>query len=136
MVSEHYSVTSFLEAEGEILILLRSEHVGTYPGRWAGISGLIENNKTADEQAMIEIQEETGLLIEDITLIRKGAPLVFDDANLNLKKIIYPYLFHIENRNKIAIDWEHKQFKWIKPEDIDNYDTVPKLRETLEQVLK
>ena len=49
--------------------------------------------------------------------------------------MIYPYLFHIEARNKVKIGWEHKQFKWIKPEDIDKYDTMPKLKETLAQVL-
>jgi ADP-ribose pyrophosphatase YjhB (NUDIX family) len=135
MLSESYAVTSFLESENEILLLLRSECVSTYMGKWAGISGRLDKDKIADEQAIVEIEEETGLSGNDIKLIKKGAPLIFDDENLNLRKTIYPYLFHIENRTKIRIDWEHKQLKWIKPEDIDKYDTMPKLKETLALVL-
>jgi 8-oxo-dGTP diphosphatase len=136
MYAEVTAVTSFLESENQILILLRSERVSTYPGKWAGISGSLDNDKTVDEQAIIEIEEETGLSRKDIQLIKKGEPLRFNDENLKLRKVIYPYLFHIEARNKIKIDWEHQQLKWIKPEDIDNYDTMPKLKETLAQVLE
>jgi 8-oxo-dGTP pyrophosphatase MutT (NUDIX family) len=115
--------------------LLRSEQVRTYPGKWAGISGSLENNHTADEQAIIEIEEETGLSRKDISLIKKGEPFIFHDAALHVKKIIYPYLFHIEDRTMVKMDWEHKQLQWIHPEDIDNYDTMPRLKETLAQVL-
>jgi len=41
----------------------------------------------------------------------------------------------VKDRCKIRIDWEHTQFKWIKPHEIDNYTTMPKLKETLAQVL-
>ena len=135
MHPEIHAVTSFLESENEILILLRSERVSTYAGKWAGISGALDNDNTADEQAIVEIEEETGLSREDIKLIKKGEPLIFDDMNLKVRKVIYPYLFHIEARDKIKIDWEHKQLKWIKPEDIDKYDTMPRLKETLALVL-
>lgn len=63
-------VTCFLESDGQILILRRSQQVGGYRGRWAGVSGYIET--TADEQAMVEIEEETSLDREDLKLI-KGA---------------------------------------------------------------
>ena len=135
MPPEIHAVTSFLESENEILILLRSERVSTYPGKWAGISGSLDSGKTSDEQAIVEIEEETGLSREYIKLIKKGKPLLIDDDILNIRKVIYPYLFHIEARNKIKINWEHKKLKWIKPEDIDKYETMPKLKETLAQVL-
>ncbi|MFC2047242.1 NUDIX domain-containing protein [Chloroflexota bacterium] len=135
MLRERYTVTSFLESENEVLILLRSEHVSTYPGRWAGISGSIEGENSADEQVLVEIEQETGLHIADIQLVKKGEPLVIDDIKLGLRKIVYPYLFHVRDRSKISIDWEHKEIRWIKQEDIDNYETMPKLRETLAKVL-
>ena len=134
MLPEKEAVTSFLESNREILILLRSERVSTYRGRWAGVSGSIDKDKTADEQALVEIEEETGLSKEDIELTRKGEPLLIDDAKLGFRKIIHHYLFHIRDRDKIKIDWEHKEARWIKPEDIENYQTVPKLKETLARV--
>ncbi len=135
MLREIHAITSFLESANEILILLRSEHVSTYQGTWAGVSGHVDDDKTADEQALVEIEEETSLSREDVELIRKGEPLVFDDEKLGVRKIVHPYLFHVKDRSKINIDWEHKEIRWIKPGDIDNYETMPKLKETLARVL-
>ena len=73
-------VTCFLESEGEILILRRSERVGSYQGRWAGVSGYIET--TADEQAITEIAEETGLAEADVELVTMSEPLIIEDEAL------------------------------------------------------
>jgi len=127
-------VSCFLESDGEILILRRSGQVGTYQGRWAGVSGYIET--TADEQALTEIEEETSLSKDDLELIRKGKPLTVKDDKLRVKWVVHPYLFHIKDRDKIKIDWEHKEARWIQPRDIDNFETVPKLKETLARVYK
>ena len=127
-------VTCFLESEGEILILRRSGQVGSYQGRWAGVSGYIET--TADEQALVEIEEETSLSGEDLKLIRKGKPLTVEDDKLGVKWVVHSYLFHIKDRSRIKIDWEHKETRWIAPKDIDNFETVPMLKETLERVYK
>jgi len=132
MLPEKRVVTCFLESDGEILILRRSRQVGSYQGRWAGVSGYIET--TADEQALVEIEEEAGLSQEDLKLIDKGEPLSIEDERIGIKWVVHPYLFHIENRDKIKIDWEHKETKWIKPGEIANYQTVPKLKETLARV--
>ena len=132
MLPEKRVVTCFLESDGEILILRRSEQVGSYQGKWAGVSGYIET--TADEQALVEIEEEAGLSQEDLKLIKRGEPLLIEDEKLGVKWVVHPYLFHIKDRGKIKIDWEHKEARWIKPEAIGNYQTVPKLEETLARV--
>ena len=133
MLQEKRVVTCFLESGNEILILRRSQQVGSYQGRWAGVSGYIET--TADEQALTEIEEETSLPREEVELIRRGKPLAVADKRLGVRWIVHPYLFHIKDRNKIKIDWEHKEARWITPKDITHYQTVPKLKETLAQVL-
>jgi len=133
MLQEKRVVTCFLESENEILILRRSQRVGSYQGRWAGVSGYIET--TADEQALTEIEEETSLSREDIELVRKGKPLTIADEKLGVKWIVHPYLFHIKDRDKIKIDWEHKETKWIAPQDIGKFEIVPRLEETLARVL-
>jgi len=135
VLRERHAVTIFLESENEILILLRSEYVSTYKGRWAGISGSIDDGRTADEQALVEIEEETSVSRGQVKLIRKGKPLLIADEALHLTKVVHPYLFHINDRSQIKTDWEHKKIRWIKPRDIDNYETMPKLKETLAKVL-
>jgi 8-oxo-dGTP pyrophosphatase MutT (NUDIX family) len=129
-IPEKHVVTCFLECDARILILRRSEMVGSFQGRWAGVSGYVE--KTADEQTLIEIEEETGLRREDLELVRKGDPLEAEDEGI--KWVVHPYLFRIKERNKVKIDWEHNKIRWIKPGDIDNYETVPMLKETLARV--
>jgi len=132
-LQEKRVVTCFLESENEILILRRSQQVGSYQGRWAGVSGYID--KSADEQVLVEIEEETSLCQQDVKLIRKGKPLTVEDRQLGIKWVVHPYLFNIKDRGKIKIDWEHKEAKWIKPEEIGNYETLPLLKETLARVL-
>ena len=134
MLPEKRVVTCFLKSENKILLLRRSQQVGTYQGRWAGVSGYIET--TADEQALVEIKEETGLSGEDLKLIKRGKPLPIKDKELGIKWVVHPYLFRIKDRGKIKTDWEHKETRWIQPKDIDNYQTVPMLKETLAQVYK
>ena len=131
-LQERQVVTCFLESGGEILLLHRSEQVGSYPGRWAGVSGYVE--KTPDEQALVEIAEETGLNEKDIKMVRKGKPLPVEDEKLGIRWVVHPFLFHIEDRSKVKIDWEHKETRWIDPRDIDNYQTVPMLKGTLARV--
>ena len=133
-LQEKKVVSCFLESDGEILILRRSGQVGSYQGRWAGVSGYIET--TADEQALTEIEEETSLSGEDLKLIKKGRPLEVKDDKLGVKWVVHPYLFHIKDRDKIKIDWEHKEVRWIQPKDIDNFETVPNLKETLARVYR
>jgi len=135
MLQEKQVVTCFLESENEILILRRSEQVGSYRGRWAGVSGYIEPETTADEQALTEIEEETSLGGEDLKLIKRGKPLPIKDDKLSIKWVVHPYLFRIKDRGKIKIDWEHKETRWIDPTDIGNYQTVPMLKETLDRVI-
>jgi 8-oxo-dGTP diphosphatase len=132
MLQEKRVVTCFLESKGEILILRRSQAVGSYRGKWAGVSGYIES--TPDEQALTEIEEETSLKRDDVELVKKGEPLAVEDEGLGTRWLIHPYRFRIKDRDKLRIDWEHKEARWIKPEDIDNYPTVPKLKEALARV--
>lgn len=127
---EKHVVACFLECNGRILILRRSQAVGSFKGRWAGISGYVET--TADEQILVEIEEETSLCPEDVELVAKGSLLVAVDEGF--RWVIHPYLFHTKETDKVRINWEHSEKKWIRPENIDSYQTVPKLKETLLQV--
>src|SRR5262249_21058093 len=43
------------QQETRMLLLRRSQRVGSYRGRWAGVSGFVEPNVSPDEQAYTEI---------------------------------------------------------------------------------
>jgi len=127
-------VTCFLEHSGKIPLFRRSQRVGTYRGKWAGISGYIEAGNTPFEQALEEIREEARLDKRDIELVKEGQPLEVIDEQLGRKWLVHPYRFRVLHPEKIKVDWEHIELKWIDPLDIGKYDTVPKLVETWERV--
>lgn len=133
-MEERHVVTCFLEHEGKIPLFRRSQKVGTYRGKWAGVSGYIEEGNTPLEQAFIEIGEETGLSEGDVELIKEGVPLEIIDEEMGRKWVVHPFRFKVKTPHKIVIDWEHTELKWIDPEDIVEYETVPNLVETWERV--
>jgi len=123
--------------DGELLILKRSEKVRTYKGLWGGIAGYVEENEEPYETAIKEIREEVGIKKEDITLIKTLDPIVFTDFYEGKKYDwkIFPFLFKIEKKEKINIDWEHLEYRWIPPSEIVKYDTVPHLKEVVSELL-
>ncbi|MHA1376995.1 MAG: NUDIX domain-containing protein [Candidatus Helarchaeota archaeon] len=128
-------VTNFIRYQNKILILKRSSKVGTYQGKWAGVSGYIEKrDKNPIDRAKTEIFEETGLKEKDIKLVREGISLEISDKEKNILWIVHPFLWEAST-NQIKIDWEHKTHKWIKPEELKKYETVPRLIDTLKRVL-
>ena len=128
-------VTVFLTNRSKILVLKRSRKVGTYKGHWAGVSGYLESND-ASAQALTEMAEEVGLNEEDVTLLKAGKPLEIVDRTLGRAWRVHPFLFAVHEIDKIRLDWENKEMRWILPEEIVQFQTVPELKKTLERVIK
>jgi 8-oxo-dGTP diphosphatase len=126
-------VTAFLEFDGQILILRRSNSVKTMKEKWGAVSGYLENNDPLT-QAIVEINEETGLDRSQILLVRSGDVLLaIDHENSNTVYNVYPYLFRSKSRN-VRLSREHDRFEWISMHELWRYDTVPKLKEAYERV--
>jgi len=121
--------------ETRLLLARRSQRVGSYNARWAGISGFIEAGVPPDEQAFTEIREETGLQREQVRMLRRGAVIEHIDASLGRHWLIHPYLFETLAPDAIQIDWEATEMRWIAPSDLADYQTVPKLAEAYESAL-
>lgn len=134
LLEEKHVVTCFLEHKKMILLLRRSGKVGTYKRAWAGVSGYVETDPL--DQAYTEISEETNLFKSNVKLITKGKSIEIVDKILNRKWIVHPFLFHVTDPDRLKIDWEHTEFKWIKPGDMHKYKTVPDLDRTLASVLR
>jgi PncC family amidohydrolase len=133
-LEEKHVVTCFLEQSKLILILKRSNRVGTYQRAWAAVSGYIETDPL--DQAYSEIREETGLFKNNIRLVSQGKTIEVVDQDLNRKWIVHPFLFHVLDPHKIMIDWEHTEIKWIKPAELSRYSTVPGLSRALDSAMR
>ena len=128
-------ITCFLKNEDKILILKRSERVKSMKGLWAGISGIIEKNELPLERAKIEIFEELGINDNEIKLIKESQEMrIMSPQYENHEWEVYPFLFSVENP-KIKLNWENSDYKWIKADEITDYDTVPSLEKVLFNLL-
>jgi 8-oxo-dGTP pyrophosphatase MutT (NUDIX family) len=123
--------------KGKLLILKRSNKVSTYKGQWGGVAGYVEENENPYDTAIKEIREEVGIKEENVTLIKKLNPIEISDFYNEIKYEwkIFVFLFKIEKKGKINIDWEHSTYRWILPLKIKNYDTVPYFKEVVSKLL-
>jgi 8-oxo-dGTP diphosphatase len=127
-------ITVFLEHDKRILILKRSQKVKTMKTKWGGISGYIEHEEPV-KRALQEIAEETGLKNRNVTLLRIGRPLeAVESDKPGITWFVHPFLFS-SNTDQIRLDWEHDEYRWINPKEIENYETVPRLEDALDSVL-
>lgn len=123
-VREIRVVTSLIErGDGKLLLLRRSDQVGSFRGRWAGVSGFLED-PTEEAQARREILEETQIPSVDLDLVARGRTVYARDEDR-----IYaaaPFRFHTRSTD-VRLDWEHTEYRWIDPEELGRFPTVPKL---------
>lgn len=128
-------VTVFLSYHGRVLLLRRSDRVGSYRGRWAGISGYVEQHEDPLNRALKEISEEVNLTRDEVSLAKMGQPLPALDENLHTLWVVHPFLF-LTSHPRINLNWEHDAYRWTSTKDLHSFETVPKLEEALDRLLE
>lgn len=128
-------LTRFDGPEPRILIVQRSQRVGSYQGHWGGISGFIEPGVSPDAQAYTEIREETGLQADQVSMLRRGEVVSQPDAALAREFLVHPFMFEVYKPDEIHTDWEAAQMRWILPSEMKDYNTVPKLWEAYQSAM-
>jgi hypothetical protein len=126
-LQEKRVVTCVMRRQGKILLLKRSQKVGTNKGKWAAVSGFIERGESPEETALKEVKEETG--ITTARLVARGEALRIRDGIYLWS--IYPFLFEAGDE-EVVLDWEHTECKWVGVDELAGYDTVPGFRKVLE----
>jgi translation initiation factor 2B subunit (eIF-2B alpha/beta/delta family)/8-oxo-dGTP pyrophosphatase MutT (NUDIX family) len=125
-------VTAFLRNEGEVLLLRRSDEVGSYRGRWGAVAGHAEGDP--DAAVREEIREETGIDPDTRTTHRRrGDPFAVVDADLETRWVVHPYLFDCDTRT-VEPNEETTEFEWVAPPAILRRETVPDLWTSYDRV--
>jgi ADP-ribose pyrophosphatase YjhB (NUDIX family) len=121
-------IACFLRHEGKISVLKRSQAVGSSPGRWHCVTGFLEPGIAPLDQVMTEILEETGLDAASVTLIGAPDPLRVERPSQGWVWVIHPFLFDAASP-ELRLDWEHDEYRWIEPAELEVVDCVPWIRD-------
>ncbi|HOK28773.1 MAG TPA: DUF126 domain-containing protein [Methanomassiliicoccaceae archaeon] len=130
-VKEVHVVSCFLQCDEKVLMLKRSDKVGTFKGHWAAVSGYVEEDETPRQTALKEVREELNMLEPE--LVRSGQPMRVRDGDVIW--VVHPFLFQTKERS-ITIDWEHTEFRWVSPSEMAGLNTVPGLEAVYRSLVK
>jgi len=136
-MTETSVVTIFLRNGGDVLLLRRSEAVGSYPEKWGGVAGHVADDAGRDRSpeaaARAEIEEETGIGDADVSLVRTGEPFPVDDSDRGDRWVVHPFLFDCESR-AVETNVETSEYEWAVPSAILLRETVPALWSSYDRV--
>ena len=123
-------VTAFLRNRGRILVVRRSERVGSFRGKWSGVSGYLEGDEDPKARAAQEIREETRM--RGARFRAAGRAMTSRDGATAY--VVHPFLFDAPTRT-VRLDWENVESRWVRPEELDGFDTVPRLMDVMSSAL-
>lgn len=95
------------------VLLLRRNH--TLVGEWCQIAGGIENNETAWQAAVREVQEETGLNCRE--LYSGDICEQFYEADRNAISMLPVFVGFVDADDPVTINDEHSDFRWVTFEE-------------------
>ncbi len=107
-----------------ILLVQRNKDMHLYPGYWNGISGFLDDSKSLAEKVCEELQEEIGLDKKEVISIKLGQVFDQDAPKYGKTWIVHPVLVKVST-DKIKLDWEAQNYKWVKVKDIRKIDVLP-----------
>lgn len=122
-------VAAVLVNRSRIGLFKRSRAVTGDRGRWHCITGYLPAGTDPLKQARTEVFEEAGLGGDDVSFIHRGTRLVLPCPHGTVWHIV-PFLF-LTARNGLELNWEHDDYQWVRPTDVDGLETVSWLRDVL-----
>jgi len=144
----HYQppvINAFVQHQGKILILKRSKQVGSHREMWDCVGGYLMSNLMANgelkikedpkKRAIKEIGEELGIKSQQLKLLKQIKPFAIYDREEDKTWFTHLFLFKAKT-NKVKLDWEHTDYKWIKPAELKKYKHLLGLERNLKKLLK
>jgi 8-oxo-dGTP diphosphatase len=122
--------TGVVLKRGMLLILKRRDDDDAYPGVWDCVGGHFEKGESAEQCMLREAWEETG---QHMMIVRIGHLMEYLDAYG--RAVAVPFILRPEPRRRKkgedVVPAEHSEYRWIRLDEVENYETVPDLAQAL-----
>ena len=102
-----------------LLLIAQRKHGKSLEYKWEFPGGKLEEGETLEECLTREMMEEMQL---KITVGKHFMDSTYDYDFGTI--ILHAYWATCKNQN-VPVVLEHEQYKWVKPEDLSNYDFAP-----------
>ena len=110
---------ALVDSDGRVLIAQRPDGK-QLAGHWEFPGGKVEDGETPETALIRELQEELGITVKQACL----APFVFASHTYESFHLLMP-LFLIRRWEGEPEAREHKALKWVRPNDMRNYEMPP-----------
>ncbi len=126
-------INCVVKYKDKFLIVQRSKELNFYPGYWNGVSGFLDDKRSLKEKITDEIKEELGIPKSKIKNIQLGE--IFHQEEPKYKKtwIVHPVLVEVKT-DKVKLDWEAKNYKWIAFREVKKLNLLPGFAEVLKKL--
>lgn len=106
----------FVDENGRLLLMKRSDECKTFPGYWGLVGGFIDPGETPEEACMRESQEEIGVKIEVIKFVGR----YYNTPTPHYQNVIsLPHYSKIVSGTPHAAQPEEcSEVRWFSPEEI------------------
>lgn len=119
--------------QDKILLAKRGYGLADAEGYWSTINGFIDEDKPIRAIAAQELEEELGLMANDI---RVGQSYTLSNTQEKRNYIVFPCLVTLKSKPKITLNAEHTDFAWIKQDELKNYHILDDLAYAVDVALK
>ena len=117
---ERCVVAVVLGRGNRIGLLKRSTRVAHDVGLWHCVTGYLDPENSPREQAVLEVLEETGIVVLSTSRLVSGPAISIDDAS---GKHWIVHTFRLPSPvSKLQLDWEHEAYQWVQ---VDQVDLIP-----------
>lgn len=112
-------VTAIVENDGKFLFIKRSRNSKNMAGKWVFPGRKCESNEDVIGALYRELKEETGLTFTNDIAFLSAYHFSREEDNSSSQGLVF--LVRAVNRN-IKQDPSCEEYRWIRPEEIVNYD--------------
>jgi len=126
-------INCVLKYRGKILVVQRSKDLKFYPEYWNGISGFLDDRRSLEQKVMDEIREELKITEKNIISIKSGKIFHQEEAKYKKTWIVHHVLVTVST-DKIKLDWEAQDYKWLKINEVKKLKLLPGFEKVLKAV--
>lgn len=112
----------------KFLVLKRANTMEVNPGKWNFASGKIEDNESAEDAALRELDEETGL---NGKILRSGDYFVDETGGKVFR--VHPFLVLVED-SEVELNSEHSKYRWINADELEEINGLATLGKNFEKL--